>query len=347
MEEEERYAALPGKLIPWYRGAARDLPWRQDHEPYHVWLSEIMLQQTRVEAVRGYYTRFLARLPSILALAEADEELVHKLWEGLGYYSRARNLHRAAKLLVEKYGGCFPKDYAQIRALPGVGDYTAGAIASICFDLPCPAVDGNVLRIIARLTALQEPVDTMQVKKLVAQRLALAYPAGACGDFTQSLMELGALICLPNGQPKCTQCPLADLCLARKQGLTEQLPLRTPKRPRRVETRTVLILRCGARWAICRRPSSGLLAGLWELPNLPGELSAQEALQWLSSHGLQPAELLRERERQHIFTHVLWNLRGYDISCRAEGDAFTWVTEQQLKEQYALPTAFRQFLDFL
>ncbi len=343
MEEPALYSMLPQRLLPWFAVTARDLPWRKDREPYHVWLSEIMLQQTRVEAVKGYYTRFLQALPTIEALAAAPYEQVQKLWEGLGYYSRARNLQKAAQQIVAQ-GGAFPHAYDEILALPGVGTYTAGAIASICFEQPRPAVDGNVLRICARIMASEACVDEPGVKSEVAAQLAEVYPPGSCGAFTQSLMELGATVCLPNGAPDCTVCPVADLCRARQQGKIQDLPVRAKKRSRREEEMTVFLLRSGGRIALCRRQNKGLLAGLWEFPHVPGHLSAEAALDAVRAFGCEPRELELEREKQHIFTHVLWRMRSFDMQVAEPGGNFVWVTEEELRERYALPTAFRQFL---
>ena len=344
MEREKQYESLPGALLPWFRENARDLPWRRDREPYHVWLSEIMLQQTRVEAVRGYYLRFLEALPTIGALAEADEGALLKLWEGLGYYSRARNLQKAARVIVSEHGGRFPADFDAIRALPGVGPYTAGAIASICFEQPRAAVDGNVLRVLSRITECGEPVDLPEVRADFTARLERVYPAGSCGAFTQSLMELGATVCTPR-TPRCESCPCAAFCLAREHGTAAALPARLPKKDKRAEERTVFLLRCGDRLAIRRRPTSGLLAGLWELPNEPGALDAAVALRRAEALGVRPYELVEETRRTHIFTHIRWEMTGYLILCREESPAFVWASEEELRERYALPTAFRQFLD--
>ncbi len=335
---------LPALLLAWYERGHRDLPWRADREPYHVWLSEVMLQQTRVEAVRGYYARFLAELPDIAALAACPPDRLTKLWEGLGYYSRVRNLQKAAQTIVAQYGGRFPSTYDEIRALAGVGDYTAGAIASICFGLPTPAVDGNVLRVLARVMADETPVNRPEAKKEAAARLREIYPAGRCGDFTQSLMELGATVCVPNGAPKCEACPAAALCLAHARGCETALPCKDAKRPRREEEKTVFLLHCGEKYAVRRRADTGLLAGLWELPNVEGLLDAQTALDLCAGWGVQPRELLRRMEKQHIFTHILWKLRGYALRCAREDARFEWVDAERFAHDIALPTAFRQFL---
>ncbi len=337
---------LPERLLEWYAAGHRDLPWRRDREPYHVWLSEVMLQQTRVEAVKGYYRRFLAELPDIPALAACPPDRLAKLWEGLGYYSRMRNLQKAAQVIVSAHGGVFPREYDAIRALPGVGDYTAGAIASICFGLPEPAVDGNVLRVLSRVTDDAAPVTDAAVKREYAARLREIYPAGRCGDFTQSLMELGATVCGPNSQPQCALCPLASLCLARANGTALLRPVKAPKKEKRTEEKTVFILRCGTRIAVRRRPEQGLLAGLWELPNVDGKCSAQQALAQAERWGVHPRELCRSSEKTHIFTHIRWELRGFYIECAEAAPLFTWIDPARFRQDIALPTAFRIFEAF-
>ena len=334
---------LPALLLPWYEEHKRDLPWRRDREPYHVWLSEIMLQQTRVEAVRGYYARFLAALPTVEALAACDDDRLRKLWEGLGYYTRVRNLKKAAQVLVEQYGGVFPQTWAEVRALPGIGDYTAGAVCSICFGQPEPAVDGNVLRVVSRLTASTEPVTKPQTKRAVTEALREIYPAGRCGDFTQALMELGATVCLPNGAPDCEHCPAAVLCRSQEEELWREIPVKEKKKPRKQEEKTVFLLRCGEKWAVRKRPETGLLAGLWEFPNVPGHLSAQAALEQAASWDCKPRELRRSLGKTHIFTHIQWEMTGYYIDCEAEPEIFLWADAGQLDRDISLPTAFRQF----
>lgn len=336
---------LPVLLLPWFAEHRRDLPWRRDREPYHVWLSEIMLQQTRVEAVRGYYLRFLERLPDIAALASAPEDVLLKLWEGLGYYSRVRNLQKAAQCVMEQHDGEFPQELSAIRALPGIGDYTAGAIASICFEAPTAAVDGNVLRVILRLTVCADSPADVRVRRRIGEELSAVYPAGHCGDFTQALMELGATVCLPNGAPQCGACPLRALCEAHAQGTELQFPTKPPKKPRRIEQRTVFVLQCGDRLAVCKRPARGLLAGLWQLPDVPGKLETAEALRQAEQWGVHPTGILKTAERTHIFTHVQWDLRGVWLTCAAEAPQFTWADEDALRHEIGLPTAYRQFLD--
>ena len=333
---------LPQWLLPWYEQNKRDLPWRQDREPYHIWVSEIMLQQTRVEAVKGYYTRFLAALPDIPALAACDDDALHKLWEGLGYYSRVRNLKKAAQQIVSAYGGVFPRDYGSVRSLPGIGPYTAGAICSIAFDLPTPAVDGNVLRVVARLWDDGTPIDTPEMKLSVTQALEAVYPAQA-GLFTQALMELGATVCGPNRAPDCPRCPCAAHCLGYAHGTAAALPAKLPKREKRQEEKTVFILQCDGCFALRRRPPKGLLAGLWEFPNVPGTLTPEAAIGLLGDWNLRPSELEKSITRKHIFTHIVWEMRGIYAQVREKAPEFTWMTPGEIDTQAALPTAFRLF----
>ena len=344
MEAKEILAALPQRLLPWFETAARDLPWRRDREPYHVWLSEIMLQQTRVEAVKGYYDRFLRELPDIASLAAADPERLIKLWEGLGYYSRVRSLQKAACRIMEQHGGIFPRQYNEIRALPGIGDYTAGAIASICFGQPTPAVDGNVLRVVARLTGDDRSVSEETTKRSVRAALAEVYPPEDCGAFTQALMELGATVCMPNGAPQCDVCPMAALCRSRS-GAWKTLPIKSAKKPRKTQKLTVFRLCCEDRVAVRKRGETGLLAGLWEFPNVEGELSAEQAVAQAERWGVRPRELERALRRKHIFTHVEWEMLCYVIRCEAAAEDFVWAEPQSLESEIALPTAFRMFRD--
>lgn len=343
MELNER---IPALLLPWYEENRRPLPWRADRIPYHVWVSEIMCQQTRTEAVKAYYARFLEALPDIAALAACPEEKLQKLWEGLGYYSRARNLKRAALVLMEKHGGVFPSDYPSIRALPGIGDYTAAAISSICFGLPCPAVDGNVLRLVTRLTASGLDVAKAKTKAEVREALRPLYGGGRCGELTQALMELGALVCQPNHEPRCAVCPLRELCLS-KAGLWKEIPFKSPPKPRRTETHTVLLLCCGGAWALRKRAQTGLLAGLWEFPNVPGRLDAQAALDAADALGCKPAAVLKQTEKDHVFTHIRWELSAYVIECRRRSEDLCWADPAEIRRRYSLPTAFRQFMDEL
>lgn len=333
-------------LLAWYGTHARELPFRDDPTPYHVWLSEIMLQQTRVEAVLPYYRRFLAELPDVEALAKVPEERLLKLWEGLGYYNRARNLKRAAQMVVEQLGGVFPGDYQALRALPGIGDYTAGAIASIAFGVPVPAVDGNVLRVVSRLAAYRENIDLPQGKRDIREQVAAVIPPKRPGDFNQALMELGAVVCLPNGAPRCEECPLAELCQAREQGIAEDLPLRSEKKGRRSEEHTVFLLFAGNRLALRRRPKRGLLSGMWELPGVPGALDSGRAAACLEGWGFPSGELLPLSPAKHIFTHVEWLLTAYQAVLPESSPlppGWVWASGEELQRVYSLPAAFRQW----
>lgn len=335
---------LPKQLMAWYKKNARTLPWRADTDPYHVWLSEIMLQQTRVEAVKAYYIRFLNAFPTLFDLAHGSEEQLLKLWEGLGYYNRARNLQKAAKRIVEEYNGVFPKTYEDILSLPGIGPYTAGAIASICFHAPTPAVDGNVLRVIARYTDLHQNVDTPQCKKKITESLRTVYPAKDSGTFTQSLMELGATVCLPKGTPKCDLCPLARLCMARKNNTAALLPIKAVKKAKKETDVTVFILTHKNRFAIEQRTKKGLLHRLWQFPNIENKLSPQQVIHTAEAWETLPNTIIKCINHTHIFTHIKWTMEGYYLECEAMPPSFTWVTKEELMSTYALPSAFKPFL---
>ena len=339
---QQIFQKLPQALLPWYERNKRQLPWRRDRDPYHVWLSEIMLQQTRVEAVKGYYARFLQELPTIASLAACDDDKLYKLWEGLGYYSRVRNLKRAAIIIMEQYGGIFPDAYEIILKLPGIGEYTAGAICSICFDMPTPAVDGNVLRVVSRLTDDATPIDLPAYKKTVQKALATVYPKEA-GTFTQSLMELGATVCGPNKKPECESCPCRECCLGAHRGHAESLPVKQPKKQRTLEEKTVFILSCEGKYALTKRGDTGLLAGMWQFPDVPGKLETVHAMEAVERMGLKLKEIYRQVERKHIFTHIQWDMRGIYLEIAQCGGEYLWLTEEQIEQEVALPTAYRQF----
>ncbi len=334
-------------LIAWYPDHARELPWRRDRDPYHVWLSEIMLQQTRVEAVKEYYKRFLQALPTIADLANVEEDRLLKLWEGLGYYNRARNLKKAAQTIVNEREGRFPKTYEEILSLSGIGEYTAGAIGSICFDLPTPAVDGNVLRVYTRVMADASNIDKQSTKKMIREQLAAVYPKGKCGMFTQSLMELGATVCLPNGMPKCGECPLQSICLAGQHDTWQQYPVRDEKKSRRLEDKTVFVLRCGNRVAVRKRDSKGLLSGMWEFPNVEGILIEQQAADVAAQWKTAPEHMKMSYHYTHVFSHVEWRMTAYYLACQQMCREFQWVTMEELEHKVAMPSAFRPFLDML
>lgn len=342
--QHDQLSLLVPPLLEWFAEHKRDLPWRRDREPYHVWLSEIMLQQTRVEAVKPYYAHFLEALPDISSLSTCDHDALMKLWEGLGYYSRARNLQKAAQQIMTNFSGDFPHTYEEIRSLSGIGDYTAGAISSICFDLPEPAVDGNVLRVYTRLLADARCTDDGTVKRDIRDTLRHVYaasPAGTRGTLTQALMELGATVCIPNGTPLCECCPVRNDCQAFRSDTIRQYPVRKEKKARKTEEYTVYILQCGDRIAVQKRPDSGLLAGLWELPHLSGKRRAQQAINDIADWRTGAAELISVRSCTHIFTHIEWHMTAVHLLVTHMPERFTWVTPAQLAAETALPTAFR------
>ena len=331
-------------LLSWFDRNKRELPWRRDKEPYHVWISEIMLQQTRIEAVMGYYARFLDTLPDVESLSKVDDDALMKLWEGLGYYSRARNLKKAAVAIMDEYGGAFPPTYAELVKLPGIGEYTAGAIASICFDEKVPAVDGNVLRVIARVQGSKENVLLPQTKKSVTEQLREIMPSRA-GAFNEGIMELGELVCLPNGAPLCDSCPLQEHCTAYKKGLTEQLPVRVKKMKRRRADKSVFYLTAAdGKIAIERRPDTGLLSGMYQLPNTEGFHTEKELRDILREWGIEPIDITFVKEAKHVFTHIDWYMKAYHVTVKEQNDRFIWVTEDELKDSYPLPTAFQKLL---
>ncbi|MBO5351775.1 MAG: A/G-specific adenine glycosylase [Lachnospiraceae bacterium] len=339
------YSEIVPYLLHWYERNARTLRWREEPKPYYVWVSEIMLQQTRVEAVKGYFDRFLAELPDIAALAEAEEEKLLKLWEGLGYYNRVRNMQKAAQLVMREHGGELPADYKALKQLPGIGSYTAGAIASIAFGIPEPSVDGNVLRVLKRVAASFDDITKEKVKKELEADVRAVIPKDRPGDFNQSLMELGATVCLPNGKPLCEQCPLMHLCKAFRQGCEMQIPVKPPKKERKVEARTVFVIK--KEWGqameivLHKRPEKGLLSGMWELPNKEGHLTEEEV------QNLFPeAEVRRLPDGKHIFSHVEWRLWCYEVrlaeACLPQKleKGTKLFSLKEIREQISIPSAF-------
>ena len=339
---------MPGvaqTLLPWFETHRRVLPFRQDPTPYHIWISEIMLQQTRMTAAVPYYQRFVTELPDPAALAACDPDRLRKLWQGLGYYSRAANLQKAAKILCEQYGGALPASFDELRALPGIGDYTAGAIASIGFGLPVPAVDGNVLRVFARLYNDDSDVTLPETKRLFTARVVQQLPADRPGDFNQALMELGALVCLPNGAPQCDSCPVASLCLGRAAGRAEQLPVKPAKKPKPVLPLTAVVLRGPQGVLLQKRPDRGLLAKLWQPLLWEGTLSRQEVADRLEQLGLPASRLEPLGEAKHIFTHKVWQMQGWLAETEADTlpGRCVWATTEELETVYSVPSAFSAF----
>jgi len=332
-------------LLHWFWANHRVLPFRSDPTPYHVWVSEIMLQQTRVAAAVPYYERFVQALPDIPALAACEEERLLKLWEGLGYYSRVRNLQKAARIVCEQYGGQLPGDLAALKKLPGIGDYTAGAIASIGFGIPAPAVDGNVLRVFARLYNDEGDIMQPTVKAATTQKVMAQQPAEAPGDFNQALMELGALVCTP-GQPDCAACPLQALCLGRQSGNPARLPQKAPKKARKKCELTLCLAQDAAgRWLLQKRGEQGVLAGLWQPPVLAEEALDEKKALAAAQKLLPAAVLLKEKplKAKHIFTHLEWHMTAYVMAapCTPPPEGCVWASPAQLEQEYTLPGAFK------
>lgn len=346
-------------LLDWFDLEARILPWRSNPKPYYVWISEIMLQQTRVEAVKSYFDRFIKALPTIKDLAQVEEDKLLKLWEGLGYYNRARNLKKAAQIVMEEYGGELPSDYNELLKLPGIGSYTAGAITSIAFGNPHPAVDGNVLRVMKRVAGSFDDITNPKVKKELEDDLLAIMPKDRPGDFNQSIMELGALVCIPNGKPLCEKCPLMHMCNAFHNNTEMMIPVKPPKKARKVEERAVFIIESKGQFYIRKRKEKGLLSGLWEFPNALIKLSKEEVVPYLNENGLEGFYLSAEDmvevyplgEAKHIFSHIEWHMTGYYIKLHhniiresfQEEEDLILASWEEVKEKYSLPSAFDTF----
>lgn len=346
---------IPKPLLKWYDENRRILPWREDPAPYRVWVSEIMLQQTRVEAVKPYFQRFMDSLPDIAALAAAQEETLLKLWEGLGYYNRVRNLQKAARQIMEDYGGRMPDSYEELLKLKGVGSYTAGAIASIAYNRPVPAVDGNVLRVVSRIRMDGSLITDPKVKSQVEEDLKQVMPQDRPGDFNQAMMEIGACVCIPNGAPHCAECPLAHICLAHREGREMEFPQKAAKKQRLIEEKTILVIRDENKAALRKRPGKGLLAGMYEFPSMEGFCTAEEVAGYLAENGMKALRIQPLEEAKHIFTHKEWHMRGYmvrvdelepDRSSRAAGD-WLFIEPQETQERYPVPTAFSAYTRYL
>lgn len=342
-------------LLTWYDGHARVLPWREDPTAYHVWVSEIMLQQTRVEAVKPYYERFLDVFPDVKTLAEASEEKLLKMWEGLGYYNRVRNLNKAAQVIMNDYAGKIPDTYEELLKLPGIGSYTAGAISSIAFHQPVSAVDGNVLRIISRIRLDDEDILDAKVKKRIEAELNEVMPGERAGDFNQALMELGAMVCIPNGEAKCQECPWHNFCLAKIEDRIQEFPKKKKKKPRSIENKTILIIQDSGKAALRKRPSKGLLAGMYEFPWIDGIRTVDEVLDYMKKIGYQAIRIKELETSKHIFTHKEWHMIGYAIQVdelevrknNCQKDDFIFLEPSNSEQNYPIPTAFSAYTKYL
>lgn len=350
MSSEAELRNIVKPLVNWYRENKRDLPWRHNPDAYRVWISEIMLQQTRVEAVKGYYDRFLKALPTVKDLAEAEEDKLLKLWEGLGYYNRVRNMQKAAQQIMVDHAGRFPDTYEEILQLKGIGNYTAGAISAFAYGIPKPAVDGNVLRVISRITGSYEDIMKQSVRKKIESALEQVIPTDAASDFNQGLIELGAIVCVPNGGPKCEQCPVKEYCIAHAENLTAEIPVKKKAKARKIEERTVLIFKDGKQIAIRKRPAKGLLAGLYEFPNLEGKLSMDEVTEYSKEIGLMPVRVQELPEAKHIFSHIEWHMIGYEVIVdeleKTNKKGFLFIHPEQIKKEYSIPSAFEKYTEY-
>lgn len=348
---EPRLMEVRDAVVEWYRTNKRQLPWRENVNAYRVWVSEIMLQQTRVEAVKPYYERFLNEFPTVQELAAADEDKLLKLWEGLGYYNRVKNMQKAAKQVMVDYHGEFPDTYEEIRSLTGIGNYTAGAISAFAYGIPEPAVDGNVLRVISRILSNDEDIMKASVRTKVEDSIREVIPAGAAGDFNQGLIELGALICVPNGMPKCEECPVKEWCLAREENRVMELPVKTKAKARKIEKRTVFIVKDGEKVLIRKRPSKGLLSGLYELPNELGHLEEEEVIAYCKKNNLSPLRLKKLGSGKHIFSHVEWHMEGYAIQLdeleENRTEEMLFAEPKEIEKEYPIPSAFEYYMQFL
>ena len=339
-------------LLAWYDRGRRILPWRESPTPYHVWISEIMLQQTRVEAVKPYYDRFMKALPDIRSLACVEEEKLLKLWEGLGYYNRARNLKKTAEKIVKDYDGKMPGEYEELIKLPGIGSYTAGAVSSIAFQHAVPAVDGNVLRILSRLRLDGRDVLDAKVKKEIEAELKEAIPPERPGDFNQALMELGAVVCVPNGAPRCSDCPWETFCAAKKAERVMEFPHKAPKRPRGIEKKTILVIRDEGKIALHKRADKGLLAGMYEFPAMEGEHTKERVLAYLKTLGVAPLRIKKLPPSKHIFTHKEWHMTGYavwvdELERMQPNEDLLFVTPAEMERDYPIPSAFAAYREFI
>lgn len=337
-------------LLDWYDENRRILPWREDPTPYHVWLSEIMLQQTRVEAVKEYYERFTRVLPTVQSLAEADEDTYLKLWQGLGYYSRVRNLHKAAVQIMQEHDGKLPRTAAELKTLAGIGDYTSAAIASIAFGEPVPAIDGNLLRVFARRTLYDGNIKEGKAKKAAAPFYQERISHDRPGDYNQAMMDLGATVCIPHGTPHCDTCPWNQLCTAHKTHQEEQFPVSVHKPKRTIDHLTVFLLHDSTGIVLHRRPSEGLLSGLYEYPNVDGTLQSQEAVDYVESLGFAIKRIAGTKKAKHAFSHREWHMLGYDFEVadiRAGGGKFIPASYEELREKYSVPSAFAKFTEML
>ena len=333
------------KIVNWYEQNKRFLPWRESQTPYHVWISEIMLQQTRIEAVKKYYQRFIQEIPDIQTLANVDDDKLLKLWEGLGYYSRAKNLKKAAMQIMNEYQGTFPTTYVEILKLPGIGEYTASAIASICFGEKQITIDGNVLRIYARINNDNRPIDDIRVKNNIREELLKIVP-DASGSFNQGLMEIGETICLPKGEPKCHICPLKEICEANHKRTYQSLPVKLPKKEKKEEYYTIILFHFQEKYAIYKRSNETLLNNLWSFPTITSNKSALELKEYLKENKIAYKRIIPSITNCHIFTHKKWQMISYLVELESINNLenYQFASLEELIKNYCIPSAYQPFL---
>ena len=350
----ELEAADIERLVSWYRKNKRSFPWRDTKDPYHVWISEIMLQQTRTEAVISYFERFLKQVPDIKALSLIKDDDLNRLWEGLGYYSRARNLKKCAIKLMEDHNGKLPEDHEALLKLPGIGPYTAGAIMAIGFGRPYPAIDGNVLRVLARYFAIADDIRQDATKKLITKSVEDYYrkedqDREFVKDLTQAFMDLGAVVCIPNGAPRCDECPLKDHCEACKKKLIDKIPYRSPLKQRKIIDRTLFIIRNGDRFLLRKREEKGLLAGLYEFIGVDEKLNAKKTKEYLTEKGYDVLHLKKLPDSKHVFSHIEWHMDAYEVKIGnwdiplKENEILVNKAELQ---KLAIPSAFKTYIEY-
>lgn len=342
--DAQKSRAFSEALLNWYTQNARSLPWRFNKDPYRILVSELMLQQTRVDTVIPYYERFMKEVPTIFALAQISDEKLLKLWQGLGYYSRAKNLKRAAIEVVERFDGKIPQNYKEVLALPGIGTYTAGAVLSIAFDKKITAVDGNVIRVISRIAENDGDVKDPNMKKKTVAVVEALLPDTRVGDFNQALMELGATICFPRAKAQCAKCPVQQFCKAYEKGRVHEIP-QSKSMKRRIENKTLFFIHFQQKIAMRQRSQQGLLAGMWEFPHAEGELTVEESKAVLSKWHIIPKKMIELKRAKHIFTHVEWHMKAYTVFVDSilDDDLFSFKTKTEIQEKVAVPSVFKGY----
>ena len=328
------------RVLSFYDTNQRVLPWRESRNPYHIWVSEIMLQQTRVQTVIPYYNRFIEELPDIESLAKASDEVLYKLWEGIGYYSRVRNLRKAANQVLEIFGKELPNNRKDLETLSGIGPYTSGAIASIAFGKKNAAIDGNVLRIFARLYEIDRSIKEREVKLDIKKKVEVLLPADRIGDFNQGLMEVGATICLPNGKPKCYECPFNSFCKSYLHDNVMNIPKKNKKEAVPKYNKTVLLLKYKDSYAIEKRPDHGLLKSLYQFPMFEGHLSLDELLE---KYKIEKQDITILGASKHKFTHLHWNMIGYQLDMDREIESYSYFSPDAIINNLTIPSAFKAY----